>query len=226
MNPSALSLSVDWKPLFRFTWWCAVAMLALIPVQVVIYLVSPPPESVTGFFELFRENWLLGLLSLDLLYLFNNTLIIFIYLSLSIMLWPTAPKRSLVALVLGIIGITLYYTTNPSFEFWSLSTHYFAASEASKFIYLAAGEGLFAGYTGTAFNVYYLLNAFVLLLYAWALLENPKYKKSLGYFGLASAILMSIPSSAGVLGLIFSLLSLIPWIGFVGLLLKPLRSAD
>lgn len=226
MNPSVLSPKVDWKPLHRVTWWCAVIMLALIPVQVVIYMISPPPESVAGFLELFQVNWLLGLLSLDLLYLLNNTLIIFIYLSLSIMLWTTAHKRSLVALVLGLIGITLYYTTNPCFEFWSLSNHYFAATAETKSIYLAAGEGLFVGYSGTAFNVYYILNAIVLFLYAWALLDNPKYKKSLGYLGLASAILMSIPSSAGMIGLLFSLLSLIPWIGFVGLLLKPLRSAD
>lgn len=38
----------------------------LIVLQMVFFIISPPPNTVSGFFELFQENRVLGLLSLDL----------------------------------------------------------------------------------------------------------------------------------------------------------------
>src|SRR5918997_4944466 len=37
------------------------------PIQIIIFFAWPPPTTVTGYFTLFENNWLLGLLSLDLL---------------------------------------------------------------------------------------------------------------------------------------------------------------
>ena len=58
-----------------------------------------------------------------------------------------------------------------------------------------------------------------LLLFAYALIKSHKFKKSVGLWGLASGFFMIVPSSAGVLGMIFSLLSLIPWVVFITLLM-------
>ena len=89
---------------------------------------------------------------------------------------------------------------------------------SDQIIYIAAGEALLAGYSGTSFNVYYVLNTICLLLFAYILIKSPIFKKSVGYWALASGFFMIIPSSAGMIGLIFSLLSLIPWVVFIGLL--------
>lgn len=73
-----------------------------------------------------------------------------------------------------------------------------------------------AGYTGTIFNVYYVLNAICLLLFSYALIKSPRFKKSLGlWMGFSSGILMIV---AGTIGMTFSLLSLIPWVVFIALL--------
>jgi len=156
---------------------------------------------------------------LDFLYLFNNIIIVVIYLALSVILYQEKPSVVLLALILGLIGVACYYPSNPAFEMLTLSNQYFLAQPEQQIIYLAAGEGLMAGYTGTTFDVYYVLSAISLLLFAYALIKSTKFKKSVGLWGLASGFFMIIPSSAGTLGMIFSLLSLIPWVVFIALLM-------
>jgi uncharacterized membrane protein (GlpM family) len=102
----------------------------------------------------------------------------------------------------------------------TLSQHFFSAQQIDQVKYLAAGEALMAGYTGTSFNVYYILNAITLLMYSLAMLKSSCFKKSIGCWGIASGVLMIVPSSAGIVGMIFSLLSLIPWIVFVFMITK------
>ena len=214
---------INFQPLYRVAQFLALTMLILIPLQIVIYVIAPPPDTVKGFFELYQQNPFLGLLSLDFLYLFNNMIIIIIYLALFVLLYREKPVTVLLALILGLIGIACYYPSNPAFEMLTLSNQYFQALPEQQTIYLAAGEALMAGYTGTTFDVYYVLSTICLLLFAYALIKSHKFKKSVGLWGLASGFFMIVPSSAGVLGMIFSLLSLIPWVVFVALLMINFR---
>lgn len=209
----------NFQPLYRVAWYLALTMLILIPIQIMVYVIAPPPDTVKGLFELYQHNPFLGLLSLDFLYLFNNIIIAVIYLALFVLLYHERPVTVLLALILGLIGIACYYPSNPAFEMLTLSNQYFHAQPEQLNIYLAAGEALMAGYTGTTFNVYYVLSTICLLLFAYALIKSPKFKKSVGLWGLASGFFMIIPSSAGVLGMIFSFLSLIPWLVFIVLLM-------
>lgn len=211
---------INFQPLFRVAWCLALTMLILIPIQIIVYVIAPPPDTVKGLFELYQQNPFLGLLSLDFLYLFNNIIIVVIYVALFVLLFQERPVTVLLALILGLIGNACYYPSNPAFEMLTLSNQYFLAQPEQQIIYLAAGESLMAGYTGTTFNVYYVLSTICLLLFASALLKNPRFKKSVGLWGLASGFFMIIPSSAGVVGMVFSLLSLIPWVIFVALLMN------
>jgi hypothetical protein len=214
---------INFQPLYRVAQFLALTMLILIPLQIVIYVIAPPPDTVKGFFELYQQNPFLGLLSLDFLYLFNNMIIVIIYLALFVLLYREKPVIVLLALILGLIGIACYYPSNPAFEMLTLSNQYFQALPEQQTIYLAAGEALMAGYTGTTFDVYYVLSTICLLLFAYALIKSHKFKKSIGLWGLASGFFMIVPSSAGVLGMIFSLLSLIPWVVFIALLMINFR---
>lgn len=211
--------TANFRPLYRIAQYFASAMLVLIPVQIVIYVIAPPPDTVADFFELYRQNPFLGLLSLDFLYLFSNMIIVIIYLALFVLLYRERPVTVLLALILGYIGIACYYPSNPAFEMLTLSQQYAQALPEQQGIYLAAGEALMSGYTGTAFDVYYVLSTVCLLLFAYAIIKSPKFKKSVGLCGLASGFFMTVPSSAGAIGMIFSLLSLIPWVVFIALLM-------
>ena len=216
-------IKINFQPLYRVAQFLALTMLILIPLQIAIYVIAPPPDTVKGFFELYHQNPFLGLLSLDFLYLFNNMIIVIIYLALFVLLYQEKPVTVLLALILGLIGIACYYPSNPAFEMLTLSNQYFQALPEQQNIYLAAGESLMAGYTGTTFDTYYVLSTICLLLFAYALIKSHKFKKSVGLWGLASGFFMIVPSSAGILGMIFSLLSLIPWVVFVALLMINFR---
>ncbi|WP_313018005.1 hypothetical protein [Acetoanaerobium noterae] len=211
-------MNVDYRPLFKLTNFLIIIMLLIIPLQIIIFSLYPPPNTVEGFFELYKSNVFLGLLSLDFLYLINNTIMIILYLSLFVALYKDSPLTVLIAFILGIVGLVCYYGSNPSFEILNLSRKFFDANINDQIIYIAAGETLLAGYSGTSFNVYYVLNTICLLMFSYTLIKSPIFKKTVGYWALASGFFMIIPSSAGMIGLIFSLLSLIPWVVFIGLL--------
>lgn len=204
-----------WRGIYRTGGYAVIAMLVIMAAQIIIFSVWPPPDTVEGFFALFQQNWLLGLLSMDLLYLLNNTVIVLIYLALFFSLRRQHESAMLIGLVLSLVGITAYYASNTSFEMLSLSGQYTAAaSEAQRTALLGAGHAMLAVYKGTAFDSYYILNGISLLIFAVVILRGKVYSRATGYWALASGILMAIPSTAGMVGLVFSLLSLIPWAVF------------
>ena len=191
------------------------AMLALTVIQIAIFILWPPPTTVDGFFTLFRENWFLGLLSMDLLYIINNTLLILVYLGLYAALRRDGEASALIALVLGLAGIAAYYASNTAFEMLALSRQFdAAASESQRIIFQAGGQVMLETYRGTAFDIYYVLNAAALLIFAWVMGRGTVFSPAANRWAWAAAILMLIPSTAGMVGLVFSLLSLLPWMVF------------
>jgi hypothetical protein len=213
----------NWNDLYKIGGWAAIAMLVLIPIHILVFVISPPPATVEGYFALFQKNWLLGLLSLDLIYILNNILLSLIYLALYQALKQTNAALMSVALMLGLLGIAAYFASNPAFEMLSLSRQYAAAADATQqTILLAAGQSQLASFAGTAFDVYYVLNGVALLLLAWVMLHSPLFSKAAAWWGLASGILMTIPSTAGMLGMVFALASLAPWMVFLVLVTRRL----
>jgi hypothetical protein len=209
-----ISQSIDarWKGLCSAGSVAALSMLLLMILQIVIFTLWPPPTTVTGYFTLFNQNWFLGLLSFDLLYIVDSVLQILIYLALYVVLRRSGESFMLIALVLGIVGIAEYFSSNRAFEMLSLSHQYAAATtEAQQTMFLTAGQVMLETYTGTAFDIYYILNAIVLFILAPIMLRSGLFSKTTAYLGLAAGILMIVPSSAGTLGLYFSLASLVPW---------------
>lgn len=205
--------------IYRIAAYSCIVMLGFIPIQIVVFAAWPPPETVEGFYQLFATNPFLGLLSLDLLYLINNALIVIIYFAIYLSIKPKNKQLLTLAFILGLVGVAAYYPTNPAFEFWNLSKEFMiATTETRRTILLAAGEGVLAGYTGTAFDVYYVLNAFTLLVFCGYMFRSKQYSRTLSWFGIVSGFFMLIPSTVGLVGMIFSLLSLIPWMVFIGLL--------
>ena len=128
-------MNVDYRPLFKLTNFLIIIMLLIIPLQIIIFSLYPPPNTVEGFFELYKSNVFLGLLSLDFLYLINNTIMIILYLSLFVALYKDSPLTVLIAFILGIVGLVCYYGSNPSFEILNLSRKFFDANINEQIIY-------------------------------------------------------------------------------------------
>jgi hypothetical protein len=215
-NQKSSSIDEKWSGLVRMGGFACVAMLVFTFIQFVVFILWPPPDSVLDFFNLFQKNALLGLLSMDLIYIANNTVLILIYLALYAALKPVHASAALIALVLGLVGIAAYYSSNTAFEMLSLSRQYAAAvSEAQRTALLGAGQSMLAIYGGTAFDVYYVFNAATLLIFSVLILRSPWFTRTIAGMGLASGVLMIIPSTAGTIGLTLSLASLLPWIVFL-----------
>jgi hypothetical protein len=207
-----------WRGLYRAGGAAALVMVALILVQVTAYLAWPPPAfdgPALPWFELLLDNRLLGLLSLDLLYLVDSALLAVMYLALYVALRKTSESAMLIGTVLGLVGIAAYYASNTSFEMLYLSNQYAAATtEAQRATFLAAGEAALAAYRGTAFDVYYVLNDITLLVIAAVMLRSHIFSRATAYAGLTAGVLMTVPSSAGTLGTYMALASLLPWVVF------------
>jgi hypothetical protein len=97
-----------------------------------------------------------------------------------------------------------------------------AATDAERAAFLAAGRAMLAVYQGTAFDVYYVLNAIALLLVSGIMLRSPIFSRTTALLGLLAGALMVVPSTAGAVGLAFSLGSLVPWTIFAVLVARRL----
>src|SRR5215207_3254879 len=77
-----------WKPLYRVGGAAALITAVLIPIHVIVFIVWPPPleGTVIDWFTLFQDNWLLGLLSMDLLLMADYVLLVPIVLALYVVL--------------------------------------------------------------------------------------------------------------------------------------------
>ncbi len=205
----------NWDKLYKPGGIAAFLIVCIIPIQIVIYTVSPPPDTSIGFIDLFHKNWIIGLLSLDFLYYINNALLVLVYLALFASLRKIDFAGMLIAVIIGFIGMGIYYASSIGFEMLSVSNQYYSTESLEiKQQLLAVGQGLILRYKGTAFDVYYIFNAITLLLISVTMYKSSDFGKSAATWGLVAGIFMIIPSTAGTIGLIFSLISLIPWIVF------------
>lgn len=202
------------RGLLRVGAWAAFASVALIVIQILVYLRWPPPADAAAAYALFADDPLAGLLSLDLLYIVNNTGVLLLYLALFVGLRRTRPGAATIGLALGALGMAAYMASTVGFEMMHLAEAYASSDGAARVALLAAGEAVLAGFDGTAFTVYYVLSAIALLLFAGSMWRAADFGRAIGGWGLAAGILMVVPSTAGDLGRTFALASLVPWVVF------------
>lgn len=204
--------------LFRAAGISAALVLLIIPIQIIVYVLYPIPTSVEAWLTLFHESWLLGLLHQDLLYLINNILVAIMYLGFYTSLKHHSEGIMKLALILGLLGISAYFASNKAFEMLSASNLYFAADTISqKSMILIVGQMILSEWQGTAFLVYYVLNGITLILISFVMIKSNLFGKPAAWIGLVAGLLMMVPSTAGAIGLVFSLTSLIPWCVFCAL---------
>lgn len=201
-----------WNKLYKISGSLIIIMLILIPIQILVFSLTSIPTDIEGWFKLYNDNWLLGLIHQDFLYIINNIIVAIMYLALYMKLKSKNESIMLIAVFLGILGICAYFASNRAYEFLNLSNQYnLAETLTQKSILISAGQALLLNWQGTAFLIYYVLNGIALILISWVMLKNPVFGKSTAVIGLIAGILMIIPSTFGTIGIVFSLASLIPW---------------
>jgi len=200
-----------WKSLYRVGGTAALIMAVFIPIQFIIFMVWPPPSTVIGWFTLFQNNRLLGLLDMDLLLIVDQVLMVLVLLALYTALRRASQSLMAIALTLGLVGIAAYFASATAFEMLSLSDQYAAATtDAQRSMFLAAGQAMLAIWQGTAFDVGYVLEGVALLIIAAVMLRSTLFSKKTAYVGILLGVMSLVPPTAGTIGLLFALGSLVP----------------
>jgi hypothetical protein len=200
-----------WQWLYRLGGAGALITAIFIPLQVIIFMAWPPPTTALGYFTVFQSNPLVGLLDLDLLLIIDQILGIVILVALYVALRRTNEAWMTIALALGLVVAAAYFASNTAFNMLTLSHQYAAATtDAQRAIYLAASESMLAIYTGTAFQVYYLLGAVVGIIISGVMLRGGIFSKTTATMGiLANAISLGLyVPMVGIYISIFSVLFL------------------
>ena len=190
----------------------AILIVVMIPIQIVCFILWPHPTTIEGWFSVFNNNWIIGLIGFDFLYMISNLLMIPLFLSIFVSLYETNRGVTILALAVSLIGLSIYFSSNASIEMLEASRLYKSAvTEQEKQMLISAGQTFLLIYKGTAYAVSYVLGGISLLLFFSVMLKNDSFRKITGRFGFASGILMLVPATAGIFGMTMSLLSLIPW---------------
>ena len=150
----------DWRSLYRVGGIAALLAAVITPIVIAVFAAWPPPydDGAAEWFELFQDNRVLGLISLDLGYVVINVLMIPVLLGLYVALRRVSSSVMTLAIVTFFVGLAAFFATNPSIEMLSLSNQYAdATTEAERVALLGAGEGLLASFEGTAFHLNYIL---------------------------------------------------------------------
>ncbi len=201
----------QWKGVYRVGGIAAIVMAVFIPLQLTVFVIWPPPATVAGWFALFQQSAIIGLLNMDLLLIVDQVLLILMFLALYFALRDSSRSFMTIAVVLGIGGALIYFASTSAFEMLTLSGRFAAAmTEEEKSIILAAGEVMLVNWQGTAFNISYVMAGIGLLITAIVMVRSSVFGKATAYIGLALGIMSLLPPTAGMVGVMFALGSLLP----------------
>lgn len=182
-----------WKDLYRAGFIACAAFPVFIVLAVVAYFIwpySPGFSSVAEIFADLQNNRLGGLVSLDLSVVILMPVLVLEMLALYAALKRVNESFSLVALVLGLLGIVLWLASKPLVEMVYLSNQYASAtSEAARNHYLAAGEALNAIFSGTAWVLSQFLITISGGISCLLMLRVTFFSRATAYVGLILSVL-------------------------------------
>ena len=212
------------KKLFRAAGIATIVVLLLFPAQMSVFALAwPPPESAGEYFELLDDNRALGLLSLDVLLMVDWIVLLVTWAGLYVALRPTAPRAMLVTIGLVLLATLAYFLSNTAFEMVALSQQHAAgATEAERVAALAAGERALATFEGPWFTASYLLGGLATLIASLVMWRVPAFGKVVGGIGIVYALMQAVPPNFGTIGMLLSVLSLLPMLAWLALIARTL----
>lgn len=209
-----------WNWLYKIGAAAAALFVVFMPIQILVFFVSPPPDSVSGWFALFQANRLFGLLDLDLLLMVDQVLTMLLFLALYVALKETSESLMAIGLVLGLVSTVLFIASNPAFAVLLLSDQYAAAAtEAQRAALLAAGQAVMVTYEGSAFHASYILGSVASIIVSAVMLRSRVFSKAAAILGVVSNVIalgLYVPQ-VGVYISVFSVVLLWAWILLIGL---------
>jgi hypothetical protein len=199
--------------LYKIGGAAALYSVAIIPIQLIIFIVWGQPETAGGWFNLFQDNKLAGLLAFELLFVANSVVGIATALALYVALRRVNESLIAIATVLAVVEAVAFIVARPALEMLYLSNHYAAATtDAQRTMILAAGEAMLATFHGTAFHVGINLFSIYYLIVSLVMLQSNIFGRVTAFTGIVAAILNWGLYVPGGIGLLLFTLSVIPFL--------------
>jgi len=177
-----------WKNLSPLAGWAAILLMVYsLATMTSLIVFGGMPETAGQGFNLLAENRLTGLLRLDVLTILFMPLYYLLLLGLYEALKQVDGAKSLLALVLGIVGVTLILATPSAFSFLTLSDKFATATDdAQRTLYLAAGEAVLATdlWHGSGAKMGGLLLQISTLLLSLVMLRSAGFGKLTAWIGV------------------------------------------
>lgn len=154
---------------------------------------SALPQTAVDRFAQFQITPLLGLYNLDLLNIVNQIILIPAYFALYAAQRKTNPALSLLALIIFLVGTTVFVTTNTALPMLELSKKYATATtESQKMLFAAAGEAMLARGTHGSLGVFigFLLPNIAGLIMSFSMLTGKIFNKATAFVGLFGSALI------------------------------------
>ncbi len=147
MSPVRTAQAVDptYAGLLRAGGVAAWLVASLTVIEVFFFVLYPQPSTVTGWFELFQGNAIIGLLDFWGLELPMYAMFILVFLAVYAVLKRVNQASMSIALTFALLGIAIFFATNNPVTMLSLSgKHAAATTDLQRNTLLAAGEAVLA----------------------------------------------------------------------------------
>jgi hypothetical protein len=188
----------QWKSIYFLGGIAAIIALIGIVLDVIVGSItggnlSALPQTAVDRFAQFHINPWLGLYNLDLLNIVNQVIFIPAYFALYAAHRKTNSAYALLALIIFLVGTTIFVTTNTALPMLELSHKYAAATtETQKILFAAAGEAMLARGTHAGLGVFigFLLPNIASLIMSLTMLTGKVFSKVTSYLGIAGSALL------------------------------------
>ncbi len=234
-TPQVENTSSGWQSLYRTGGVAAFVVVALTLLEVVGFIFYPQPSTVSGWFELYQRNWIVGLLDFWGLEVPMYVMFAVVFLALYVVLREADGGLMAIALAFVLIGVGVFLATNNAFTMLSLSNQHAAATtEAERLAFLAAGQAVLANTAQRAvggFNVGLFLVSVAGLMTSSVMLRSETFSRTTAYLGilahalaLADYLRQALTSSelVALLLILPGALLLVAWFVMVGRRLRRL----
>lgn len=207
--------------------------------EVFLLIFYPQPDTIKGWFTLFQSNKFIGLLDFWGLEIPMYIAFIFVFLALYVVLRRTQKSLMMIVLILTLLGVGVFLSTNNPFSMLFLSNQYTAAiTDSDRSAILAAGQAILANTNQRAvggFNLGLFLVSMAGLMVSFAMLHGNSFSRFNAIMGilanglsLADYLQQALTSSAmiALLVIIPNALGLVIWYILVGRRLYQLGQKD
>jgi hypothetical protein len=189
--PSVETDQHPWKRIYQIGALAAIGAVLVGLLEIVITFLpggNTTQETVQDWFELFNENWFMGMRNLGLLNIVFNLLAILTYFALyAVHRQDRRQPYAALAAIISFLGIGVFLATNQAFAMLNLSQQYAAAvTDAQRNSLAAAGQAMLAvgqSHTPGTFLGFFLAEIAGILI-SVVMLRSGIFSKATAYAGI------------------------------------------